>query len=145
MTHTTEERRAKFRALLESNDDEALFTQGGCGIFAAVLHLEFGYRLRCIPSGKRISHIYAHLDGSPEYAVDATGTKVACDRVRDFDGDCAPFLTLDELWAKFGLLEEPDRLVGDAWFTIPAARRACTRIQRYRSYFDGTKKDQIPK
>lgn len=146
IVHSKEDREARHRRLLAGDDDVVLFTQGGCAVFALVLHQEFGYRIRYIPGhgGVSISHVFCHLLADAEYAVDVIGTKITSDRVWDFGGLCAPFISADNLRSKFvGLAQEG--LLGESWFVEPAAVRAQARIQKYRSYFDGTMKAAIPK
>jgi hypothetical protein len=144
MPHSKEEHEALHRALL-AGDDVKLFTQGGCAIFATALHHEFKYPIHYVPGhgGHSISHVFCLLMSDGEFAVDALGTKHASDRVWDFAGDCAPPMSLAELQSRFcglgeeGFLQEP-------WFVDPTTVRALARIQKYRAYFDGTKKELIP-
>jgi hypothetical protein len=146
IVHSKEDREAKHRGLLAGDDDVVLFTQGGCAVFAVVLQRVFDYPIRYIPGhdGVSISHVFCHLLADTEYAVDVVGTKITSDRVWDFGGLCAPFISADDLQSKFvGLAQEG--LLGESWFVEPAAVRAQARIQKYRPYFDGTMKVAIPK
>ena len=146
MTHSKEEHKALYLALLASDDDVALFTRGGCGIFARALYEQFGYPMHYIPGagGAGVSHVFCLLKTDQEYAIDVIGTKLAYHRLWDFAGDvCAPPMSIEELAAKSCALGQVGFL-GDSWFVEPATKRAHARIQRYAPYFDGTKKEVIP-
>lgn len=145
-----EEQGRKFRALLASDDDVALFGEGACLVFAVALHETFGYRLVWIPGhpdfavqGVRpVSHVFCLLSDSDDYAVDVRGTRRISDVLDAFGGTDAILTSLPELleWRcdpRRGIYAEP-------WFHDAALIRARKRIEWHRGFFDGTKKELIP-
>jgi hypothetical protein len=144
------EQAACFRRLLEGDDDIALFSEGGCWVFALALHDRFRYDLAWIPGHPDdvvdgilpASHVFAVLNTEGQYGVDVRGTRTV-KAVRDaFGGIEVLKLSMDELnqWRtdpRHGLFPEQ-------WFLNGAMVRALSRIARFRPYFDGTKKMMVP-
>jgi hypothetical protein len=135
---------------LDSKDDVALFTEGGCSIFALALHEQFRYNLAWIPGHPDssvdgiypVSHVFGLLLDGGEFAVDVWGTRTACSVVDGFGGCYAHKVAADELtrWRN-----DPRRgIFPEQWFWEGATARARLRIARYREYFDGTQKAAVP-
>lgn len=144
------EQDARFRGLLDGDDDIALFSEGGCAIFALALHEQFQYDLAWIPGHSDfatdgilpVSHAFGVLFACGEFAVDVRGTRRAQTVVDAFGGGYAYKTTADELT---GWRADPRRgIFPEQWFWDGAMARARSRIGSYRHYFDGTTKELVP-
>lgn len=145
-----EEQEARFRALLAGDDDVALFGEGGCLVFAIALHEIFRYQFVWIPGHSDfavqgvvpVSHVFCLLVDKDEYAVDVRGTRRVHEVLDCFGGTEAVLTSAPELLA---WRSDPRRgIYAEPWFHDAAIVRARTRIERHRSYFDGTRKESIP-
>lgn len=145
-----EEQETRFRALLASEDDVALFAEGGCFVFAAALHEVLGYKLLRIPGHSDfatqdvlpVSHLFGLLVDGGEFAVDVKGTRKVEDVMRAFGGTQAVLTSMPELlrWRadpRRGIFAKP-------WFYDAAIVRARRRIERFRPYFSGETKEMVP-
>jgi hypothetical protein len=144
--HSKEQRAKRLQALL-SSDDVALFTNGGCHVFALTLHDRFKYPIHYIPGHtKGISHIYCRV-GPPWFGVDVSGFTPEDKLTWHFSGDWrSPHLSRSELLSIFQPLsedEQPGTMCGDEWFVPPARERAERRIDKFLGVYSGKDKRAI--
>lgn len=128
-----------YRDLLSQNE-EYLFLNGGCHVFASALHDRFRYQLVCVrhSSSGSVPHVYCRCEG---YMVDVMGftheREVLDARFWNVPPFSAVLVTPAEI-ARYYVRSFPcPGLYADEQFLTQARLRAEKRIVDYLRFYDG--------
>ena len=136
----------RYEKLLQGND-EYVFLNGGCHVFALALHQRCRYPLVCLrdSSSNCVPHVYCRY---AEYLVDVMGFNPEQDILEaqkwtPHDGYSAEEVTPLGLEQSYIFVFPCHGLYGNPDFLLEARTRADTRIRDYIVSFDGTCKQSI--
>lgn len=136
----------RFKRLLQA-DDECLFLNGACHVFALALHERFHYPLVLVLLADEIKQNVPHVFcRSSEFAVDVIGFTPEKQLVdakqwnesRSMPQSCVIPVTRQELESHYVQTVPCPGLYGDELFLCEARLRAETRITHYMKFYDGT-------